>query len=162
MVISRTLSKAYGLAGMRFGYLLGHPETVEIISRTIMSWNISTISAFGAIAALQDQEGLRKKIRDTNEGRDYIESELSKIEGITVYHTHGNYILLDATPTGMKSAEIVNGVLERDGIILRKVSPFKNKTGLFRITIGSKKENEHCVKAVKAFFSSWAKAAVRK
>jgi histidinol-phosphate aminotransferase len=154
MLIARTLSKAYGLAGMRFGYLLGQPETVEIISRTIMSWNISTISAFGAYAALQDQEGLRKKIRDTNEGRDYIEGELSKIEGITVYHTHGNYILLDATPTGAKSAEIVNGVLERDAIILRKVSPFKNKTGLFRITIGTMEENERCVEAVKAFFSS--------
>jgi len=154
MVISRTLSKAYGLAGMRFGYLLGHPETIEIISRTIMSWNISTISAFGAFAALKDQEGLKEKIRLTNEGRDYIEGELSKIDGLTIFHTYGNYILIDATPTGAKSAEIVNGVLERDNIILRKVSPFKNKTGLFRITIGTREENERCVKAVKDFFSS--------
>jgi len=154
MIISRTLSKAYGLAGMRFGYLLGQPETIEIISRTIMSWNISLISAFGAYAALLDQEGLKEKIRKTNEGRDYIESELSKIDGVTVYHTYGNYILLDATPTGATSAEIVNGVLERDNIILRKVSPFKKKTGLFRITIGNKEENERCVEAVKAFFNS--------
>jgi histidinol-phosphate/aromatic aminotransferase/cobyric acid decarboxylase-like protein len=48
----------------------------------------------------------------------------------------------------------VNGVLERDNIILRKVSPFKKKTGLFRITIGDKEENERCVEAVKAFFNS--------
>jgi histidinol-phosphate aminotransferase len=154
MVISRTLSKAYGLAGMRFGYLLGHPDIIEIIWRTIMSWNISTISAFGAYAALQDQEGLKKKASMTNEGRDYIESELSKIEGLTVYHTYGNYILIDATPTGATSAEIVNSIMEKSGIILRKMNPFKNKTGLFRITIGSKEENERCVEAVKAFFST--------
>ncbi len=154
MVISRTLSKAYGLAGMRFGYLLGHPETIEIISRTVMSWNVSTITAFGAYAALQDQEGLKEKAALTNEGRDYIESELSSIKGLTVYHTHGNYILIDATPTGTTSAEIVNAVMEKNGIILRKMNVFKNRTGLFRITIGTKEENERCVEAVKDFFSS--------
>ena len=105
-------------------------------------------------AALQDQEGLKEKASMTNEGRDYIESELSKINGLTVYHTHGNYILIDATPTGATSAEIVNAVMEKNGIILRKMNPFKDKTGLFRITIGSKEENERCVEAVNAFFNS--------
>jgi len=154
MIISRTLSKAYGLAGMRFGYLLGHPETIEIISRTILSWNISIMSSFGAYAALNDQEGVKENIRRTNEGRDYIEEKLSKIDGVTVYHTFGNYILIDATPTGAKSEEIVNAVMEKDGIILRKVNPFKDKTGLFRITIGSKEQNERCVKSVKDFFAA--------
>lgn len=154
MIITRTLSKAYGLAGMRFGYALGHPETIGIISRTIMSWNISLICAFGAYAALNDQEGLKEKIRLTNEGRDYIESELAKIEGITVFHTNGNYILFDASKTGAKSEEIVNAVLEKHNIILRKMNPFKEREGLFRITIGNKEENEKCVKAVKEFFES--------
>jgi histidinol-phosphate/aromatic aminotransferase/cobyric acid decarboxylase-like protein len=120
----------------------------------VMSWNVSTICSFGAYAALQDQDGLREKARMTNEGRDYIEGELSKIDGLTVYHTHGNYILIDATPTGATSAEIVNAVMEKDGIILRKMNPFKDKTGMFRITISSRDENERCVEAVKAYFSS--------
>jgi histidinol-phosphate aminotransferase len=154
MVISRTLSKAYGLAGMRFGYMLGNPEIIEIISRTIMSWNISIMSVFGAQAALDDQEGLKKKIKETNDGRDYIESEIGKLDGVTVFHTHGNYILFDATPTGAKSEEIADWVMKNKGIIIRKVASFKDKTGLFRITIGSKEENEACVKAVKEFFAS--------
>jgi len=154
VIISRTLSKAYGLAGMRFGYALGHPETIEIISRTIMSWNISIMSAFGAYAALNDQEGLKEKIRLTNEGRDYIEDELSKVDGLTVYHTNGNYILIDASPTGAKSNEIVDAVMKNYGIIIRNQNPFKGREGLFRITIGSKEQNEACVKAVKDFFES--------
>jgi histidinol-phosphate aminotransferase len=154
MIIARTLSKAYGLAGMRFGYTLGHPETIDIISRTIMSWNISIMSAFGAYAALNDPEGLKKKIRLTNQGRDYIESELSKIDGLTVYHTYGNYILIDATPTGAISEQIVNEVMEKHGILLRKMNPFKEKKGLFRITIGSKEENYRCVKAVREYFEA--------
>jgi histidinol-phosphate aminotransferase len=154
MIISRTLSKAYGLAGMRFGYALGHPETIGIISRTIMSWNISIMSAYGAYAALDDQVGLKNKVRQTNEGRDYIESELSKVDGLTVYHTNGNYILIDATPTGATSAEIFNSVMKKDGILLRKMNRFKEKTGLFRITIGTREENERCVRAVKSYFSS--------
>ncbi len=155
MVISRTLSKAYGLAGIRFGYMLGQPQTIEIISRIIMSWNISVTSAFGAYAALNDQQGLKEKIRFTNQGRDYIEGELSKIDGLVVYHTYGNYILIDATTTGATSEEIVNGVMEKHGIILRKVAPFKEKRGLFRITIGSREENERCVKAVRDYFEAF-------
>ncbi len=154
MIISRTLSKAYGLAGMRFGFALGHPETIEIVSRTIMSWNINVISALGAYAALNDQEGLKEKIRLTNEGRDYLESEISKIDGLTVYHTNGNYILIDASKTGAISEEIVDTIMERHGILLRKMNPFKGRRGLFRITIGTKEENERCVKAVKDFFMS--------
>lgn len=154
IIISRTLSKAYGLAGMRFGYALGQPDTIGIISRTIMSWNISIMSALGALAALNDQEGLKKKIKFTNEGRDYIEGEISKITGVTVYHTHGNYILMDASPTGATTEEIVNYVMEMHGIIIRKMNPFKDRRGLFRITIGNREENEKCVKAIKEFFKN--------
>jgi len=154
MIISRTLSKAYGLAGMRFGYLLGQPEIIDIISRIILSWNISIMAAFGAYAALNDQEGMEEKAKLTNEGRDYIESELSTIEGLTVYHTNGNYILIDATPTGATSEQIVDYIMNNHKIILRKQNPFKGREGLFRITIGTKEENEKCVAAVKDFFES--------
>jgi histidinol-phosphate aminotransferase len=154
IIISRTLSKAYGLAGMRFGYALGQPDTIGIISRTIMSWNISIMSALGALAALNDQEGLKKKIKSTNEGRDYIEGEISNINGVTVYHTHGNYILIDASPTGATTEEIVNYVIKNHGIIIRKMNPFKDRQGLFRITIGTREENEKCVKAIKEFFKN--------
>jgi len=154
MVISRTLSKAYGLAGMRFGYGIAQPETINIISRMIMSWNISIMSAFGAYAALNDQDSMKEKVRLTNEGRDYLESEISRIEGLTVYHTNGNYILIDASPTGATSEEIVDTIMEKHGIILRKQNPFKGRKGLFRITIGTKEQNEKCVAAIKDFFSS--------
>lgn len=154
VIISRTLSKAYGLAGMRFGYLLGQPEIIDIISRIILSWNISIMGTFGAYAALNDQEGMQENVRLTNEGRDYIEGELSKIEGLSVYHTHGNYILIDASQTGAISEEIVDFITEKHGIILRKQKPFKGRKGIFRITIGTKAENEKCVKAVKDFFES--------
>jgi histidinol-phosphate aminotransferase len=154
MIISRTLSKAYGLAGMRFGYLLGHPEIIQIISRMIMFWNVSTISAFGAAAALLDQEGLKKKTSTCNEGRDYLERELAKINGLTVYHSEANYILIDATGFGENSKEIVDGVLRKHGIILRPVKPFREKTGMVRITIGNTEENERCVAALTDYFST--------
>ena len=63
----------------------------------------------------------------SNEGRDYIEDELAKVDGLTVYHTHGNYILIDASPSGTTTKEIVGSVMGKDGIILRKQSPFKGK-----------------------------------
>lgn len=153
MVISRTLSKAYGLSGMRFGYALSHPETIEVISRTIMSWNVSIISAFGAYAALKDQGGLRERVRLNNEERDYLEREITRVEGLTVYHSHGNYILIDASRAGVKSEEIYDVMLKRYGILIKKQNPFKGREGLFRITVGSREENEKCLAAIKDFFN---------
>jgi histidinol-phosphate/aromatic aminotransferase/cobyric acid decarboxylase-like protein len=112
------------------------------------------MSAFGAFAALNDQEGLKEKIRLTNEGRDYIESTLSKIEGLTVYHTNGNYILLDATEADVKGENVVNWVMKKHNILLRKIAPFKGREGLFRITIGNNKENIECVRAIQEYFKT--------
>ena len=103
---------------------------------------------------LQKTGQRQKKIKSTNEGRDYIEGEISNINGVTVYHTHGNYILIDASPTGAMTEEIVNYVMENHGIIIRKMNPFKDRQGLFRITIGTREENEKCVKAIKEFFKN--------
>jgi histidinol-phosphate/aromatic aminotransferase/cobyric acid decarboxylase-like protein len=120
----------------------------------IMFWNVSTISAYGAAAALQDQEGLRNKTSLCSEGRDYLERELAKIEALAVYHSEANYILVDATAFGESSKEIVDGVLQKHGIILRPVKPFRDKTGMVRITIGRRDENERLVAALTDYFAT--------
>lgn len=62
LIISRTLSKAYGLAGLRFGYALGDEGVIGQISAALLPWNLGTIAMWAGLAALEDTDGLVKRI----------------------------------------------------------------------------------------------------
>ena len=150
VLVTRTLSKAYGLAGLRFGYMLGNKDVVAQISATLIPWNVGTIPMWAALAALEDTEALEKRIKFNNEQIKYIEQELGAIPGMTVFHSHGNYILLDAKGTGKTGDEIVAYAQEK-GIILRPQNKMYGSDGFFRITVGTEEENKIMVEAIKEF-----------
>jgi len=150
VLVTRTLSKAYGLAGLRFGYMLGNKDVVAQISATLIPWNVGTIPMWAALAALEDTEALENRVKFNNEQVKYIEQELGAIPGMTVFHSHGNYILLDAKGTGKTGDEIVAYAQEK-GMILRPQAKMYDNDGFFRITIGTEEENRMMVEAVKEF-----------
>jgi len=127
VLVTRTLSKAYGLAGLRFGYMLGNKDVVAQISATLIPWNVGTIPMWAALAALEDTEALEKRIKFNNEQVAFIERELSTIPGMTVFHS------------------------QKKGIILRPQNKMYGSDGFFRITVGTEEENKIMVKAVKEF-----------
>ena len=150
VLVTRTLSKAYGLAGLRFGYMIGNKEVVAQISATLIPWNVGTIPMWAALAALEDTEGLAMRVKFNNDQAAYIEKELSAVPGMTVFHTNGNYILFDAKGTGKKGDDIVAYVQEK-GIIIRPQNAMYNSDGFFRITIGTAEENRMAVEAIKEY-----------
>ncbi|MBA7553564.1 Histidinol-phosphate aminotransferase [subsurface metagenome] len=107
VLVTRTLSKAYGLAGLRFGYMMSNKAVVAQISATLIPWNVGTIPMWAALAAFEDTKGLAIRVKFNNEQIEYIEGELAAIPGMTVFHSHGNYILFDAKGTGKKGDAIV-------------------------------------------------------
>jgi len=151
-IITRTFSKAYGLAGLRFGYLLADRDVAMQIAATLLPWNVGTIVMWAALAALEDQEGLAERVKFTNEQAAYIEKGLAGIPGLVVFPTQANYILFDAGPAGKKGKDILDFALTR-GLILRGESPKYGSDGWFRVTIGTKEENEMFVKVIREFFS---------
>ena len=66
VIIMRTLSKAYGLAGMRFGYALAAKEVIDQISGSLLPWNVGTIPMWAALAAFEDTEGLAERVHFNN------------------------------------------------------------------------------------------------
>lgn len=152
VIISRTFSKAYGLAGLRFGYLLADRDVAMQIAATMISWNVGTIVMWAALAALEDQEGLAERVRFNNEQVAYIEKALGDIPGLVVFPSQANYILFDAGPAGKKGTDIVE-FAQRRGIILRSEPPKYGSEGWFRVTVGSREENELFVEVVREFFS---------
>jgi len=152
VIITRTLSKAYGLAGMRFGYALGHEDVIGQIAAALLPWNVGTIPMWAALAALEDTEGLQERVQFNNSEVEFIGESLNDIPGLTIFPSHGNYILFDGGEAGKKGEDIVAHAQEQ-GLIFRAQSWMYNSNGFFRLTIGSKDENRMAVQAIREVFS---------
>ncbi|GAB4454393.1 MAG: histidinol-phosphate transaminase [Anaerolineales bacterium] len=151
VIITRTLSKAYGLAGMRFGYAIGDKDVIAQISGSLLPWNVGTIPMWAALAAFEDQEGLAERVKFNNDAVDYITESLSVIPGLVIFPSKANYILFDCGPTGKTGKEVL-AYAETKGIILRGESKKYGSDGWFRVTIGTKEENELFVNTILEFF----------
>jgi histidinol-phosphate aminotransferase len=151
VMITRTLSKAYGLAGMRFGYVLGNEEVIAQISAALLPWNVGTITMWAGHAALEDSVGLQERVEFNNRELEFIEESLSEIPGLVIFHSHANYILFDAGPAGKNGQDILEYALKR-GVIFRGETPKYGSDGWFRITIGSEQENRMAVRLLREFF----------
>lgn len=152
VMITRTLSKAYGLAGMRFGYLLGDRDVVMQIAAALLPWNVGTIPMWAALAALEDQAALAERVKYNNEQIAYIEEMLSTVPGLVIFNSAANYILFDGGPAGKKGKDMVAFAQAR-GIIIRPESAKYGSDGWFRVTLGSKEENQMFIDCVKEFYS---------
>jgi histidinol-phosphate aminotransferase len=153
VIITRTLSKAYGLAGMRFGYALGHKDTIGQISAALLPWNVGTIPMWAALAALEDTKGLEERIEFNNAQVRFIQDSLKDIPGLNIFFSHGNYILFDGGPAGVKGDDVVAFAQEK-GLILRPQGKMYGSDGFFRITIGTAEENQAAVQTIQQFFAN--------
>ncbi len=151
VLITRTLSKAYGLAGMRFGYTIGAKEVIDQISGSLLPWNVGTIPMWAALAAFEDTEGLAERVKFNNEEVDFITESLSDIPGFVIFPSKANYILFDCGETGKTGKEVL-AFAETKGIILRGETEKYGSNGWFRVTIGTKEENRMFVDTLREFF----------
>ena len=151
VIITRTLSKAYGLAGMRFGYAMAAKPVIDQISGSLLPWNVGTVPMWAALAAFEDQEGLAERVKFNNDAVDFITESLSVIPGFVIFPSKANYILFDCGATGKTGKEAL-AYAETKGIILRGESKKYGSDGWFRVTIGSKEENELFVDTMLEFF----------
>ncbi|OIP98128.1 hypothetical protein AUK40_01945 [Candidatus Wirthbacteria bacterium CG2_30_54_11] len=151
VIITRTLSKAYGLAGMRFGYALAAKEVIDQISGSLLPWNVGTIPMWAALAAFEDTESLAKRVEYNNSEVEFITESFKDIPGFVTLPSKSNYILFDCGPTG-KTGKDVLAFAETKGIILRGETRKYDSEGWFRVTIGSKEENRLFVATVREFF----------
>jgi histidinol-phosphate aminotransferase len=153
VIITRTLSKAYGLAGLRFGYCLAAKPVIDQLAATLIPWNVGTIPMWATLAALEDKAAFKKRVEHNNKSIEMFEKELGKIKGLRVYHSYGNFMLFDGTDTGKKGKDLIDFALKK-GIILRGQEDMYGRDGWWRLTIGSKDENALMVKIAREFYGA--------
>lgn len=139
ILILRTFSKAYGLAGLRIGYGISKPEIITEMNKIREPFNTNALSQICALAALKDKAHLKRSISINNDGKSYLYTELNNM-GIRYVPSHTNFIYLMLESS---SFELYNALL-KEGVIIRPVGAKE-----VRVTVGLKDENERFINAFK-------------
>ena len=142
VVVLRTFSKAYGLAGFRVGAMIGPVETIEVYNRVRKPFNVNEMAQVALVAALQDDDFMRKTQEITWKGLDYFYNKLQQL-GLPFLKSEGNFVLFD---TQRDSSQVFEALL-RKGIILRPVKNYGLPTQM-RMSVGLPEENEAAIKAL--------------
>lgn len=158
MMVNRTLSKAFGLAGFRLGYLLCDPGLATYFNRVRIPWNVGLIPLAAALAGLEDVDDQRRKRENVIRGRTYIYDEINKMPGLRAFPSEGNFVLIDASVLDRDSAEIRDYMAEK-GIFVRPMSGHNMARGFIRITTGTPQQNELFIQRFGEYVKSILKAS---
>ena len=143
LVITRTFSKAYGLAGLRVGYALAHPTVADVMNRVRQPFNVNSIALAAASAALNDMEFVARSYADNLQGMKQIEEGVGGLK-LEFIPSHGNFITIRVG----KAAEIFKRLLRRS-VIVRPIAGYGLPEHL-RVTVGTASENEKFLAALAA------------
>lgn len=143
VVVTRTLSKSYALAGMRLGLAIARPEIIAALDKIRDHYNLDRLAQAACIAALQDQPYFRESCRKIIETREWFSRELTAI-GYTVIPSQGNFVF--ASPPDKNGKRVYDGLFARK-ILVRLLSDPLLAHGL-RISIGTREEMEATVTAM--------------
>ncbi|MCS6859529.1 MAG: histidinol-phosphate transaminase [Abditibacteriales bacterium] len=143
VIVLRTFSKIYALAGARIGYGIAQEEIIAQLNRVREPFNVNSIAQAGAIASLDDDEQVERTRRMNREGKRYLYAELDKL-GLPYAPTEANFIFVDT----QRDAQEVFHALLRQGVIVRTGDIFGLPT-FIRVTIGTREMNERFIAALK-------------
>jgi len=144
LVITRTFSKAYGLAGLRVGYALAHPSVADVMNRVRQPFNVNSLALAAARAALDDMEFVARSYAENLQGLRNLE-EGARALGLDYIPSHANFLTIKVG----KAADIYKRLLRR-GVIVRPVGGGYGLNEHLRVTVGTAAENERFLGALAA------------
>jgi len=140
LFVSRTFSKAYGMAGLRIGVLMGAAEQIGWVRRATSPYNLNSVALACLPAALSDQDYVRAYVEEALEGRRELESEL-KSRGVRFWPSRANFVLIDL---GDRLKPFI-GEMRARGILVRDRSRDPLCQGCVRITVGIREHNQQLI-----------------
>jgi histidinol-phosphate aminotransferase len=142
LLLMRTFSKIFGLAGLRIGYGIGHPDLVATLEKIRQPFNINSIAQAGALAALDDAEHMRKTRENNARGLDFFYRAFRDLK-LECVPSSANFILVR-----VGEGQRVFEAMQKQGVIVRPMGGYQLPEWI-RISIGTPKENERGLKALK-------------
>jgi histidinol-phosphate aminotransferase len=141
LVVSRTFSKAYGLAGLRVGYGFAHPRVADLMNRVRQPFNVSHIAQAAAVAALSDDEFVRQSMLLNDRGMQTLLDGFRRL-GLSWIPSHGNFVSFKVG----KGVEVFQGLLKL-GVIVRPIASYGMPEYL-RVSVGTEAENARFLAAL--------------
>jgi histidinol-phosphate aminotransferase len=142
LLLMRTFSKIYGLAGLRVGYGIGTPELVAALEKVRQPFNINSLAQAAAIAALDDDEHVRRTRANNAQGLRFLQRELTQMR-LQWLPSFANFILVKVGDGQRVCAE-----MQKQGVITRPMGGYQLPEWI-RITVGTAAENERCIATLK-------------
>lgn len=153
LIVLRTFSKAYGLAGLRIGYAVAVKKVAQILDKVRSPYNVNVLAVKAASAALEDEDYLRRVCRRIVEERRRLYDSLSGIPHLKPFPSEANFILVDATGLGLEAGELRRKLLSK-GVSVKTWSKLGLRRGcLFRVTVGRPDENRVFLDAISGLSS---------
>lgn len=143
VIVARSFSKAYGLAGLRIGYGISDPEVIGYMERTREPFNVNLLAQTAAAAAVDDKAFLKKTLLHVSKEKEFLYCAFRKME-LDYVESATNFILVD---TGRDCKKVFNELLKK-GVIVRDMKVWGLDTYI-RVTVGTRKEDEKFIEALK-------------
>jgi len=145
VIVVRTLSKAFGLAGARVGYIVSNRKFVKIFRSIIQSpYPISTLSLAIASGVLADTDQVKQTIISVRSERERVFARLAKIDGIKIFRSDANFIFIEAG----KNYHAISRILNNNRIVVKLLGNIANHRGCMRITIGTREMNDKYLQCI--------------
>ncbi|MEE9500313.1 MAG: histidinol-phosphate transaminase [Candidatus Omnitrophota bacterium] len=143
IIITRSFSKIYSLAGLRIGYGIAKREIIDCLNRVREPFNVNSVAQAAAHVSLNDKSYIERTIKFVEKAKSFLYKELDSL-GLKYIPSVTNFVLIN---TGKDSKKVYRKLLKR-GVIVREMSPWK-LTSFIRVTVGTMRENRKFIKALK-------------
>jgi histidinol-phosphate aminotransferase len=148
LFVSRTFSKAYGMAGLRIGVLMGNTDQMRVLRRASSPYNLTSVALACLPAALADEDFISNYVSQALDGRRQLESELD-VWGVRFWPSHANFVLMYL---GQHGKEFVSAMRAR-GILVRDRSSDPGCQDCVRVTVGVHEHNQRLLASLREVFS---------
>ncbi|HCF71532.1 MAG TPA: threonine-phosphate decarboxylase [Syntrophomonas sp.] len=154
LIILGSLTKFFAMPSLRLGYAVSTVTNINRMEQLLPVWRINAMAMVAGEASISHREYIEQTLSTIKTERQFLSRELGKIEGLQVYPSESNFILLNALHTGFTAHEIQDQ-LGPKGILIRECSNFINLSPFyFRLAVKAHKENERLVKALRDVLKS--------
>ena len=154
LIVTRTFSKGFCLAGIRLGYLIAHPKIIRYINRSKHIFNVNLAAMAAGKATMRHLEEYQTRFAQIADTRDRITERIERISGLSAKKSFGNFILVNTSQAGIKASCFVDMLLCHEYY----VRDFSSKPGLdsdsyFRVSVGKEDEMEELVSILEDFIN---------
>ncbi len=148
LLILRTFSKAWGLAGLRLGYMIGNEGVVAYLNKIKLPYNVNSLSQSFGIKALENTASLKEMLAQIDVERSWLARQLEAL-GLKVFSSEANFLMVKVEGRDdTLASRVVKTLAEDEGIVVRDFSTKSGLKNCFRITVGTPKQNKMLIQSL--------------